>query len=93
MIAMFKIRLGTAPGMKKVAGIRVNDLFNNLDGDHSRSIGRIELLKYLKLQKVDLSASQVDDIFATFGTMEKLNEDGEIPYTSFVEVLTGRLTG
>ena len=89
---MFKIRLGTAPGMNRVAGVRVNDLFNNLDGDHSRAIGRTELIKYLKVQNVDLSASQVDDIFGTFGTMERLNEDGEIPYTSFVEVLTSRLT-
>ena len=92
MISLFKIKMGIAPGLKRLAGYRVTDLFNNLDADHSKAIGKEELSRFLKLQKVDLSPDQIDSVIQQFGENGHLNEDGDIPYDTFVSVLTGRLS-
>ena len=92
MISLFKIKMGSAPGLKRLAGFRVTDLFNNLDADQSKSIGKEELTKFLQLQKVDLSADQIDSVISQFGENDHLDDNGEIPYDTFVAVVTGRLT-
>ena len=92
MLSLFKIKMGAAPGLKRLAGHRVTDLFNNLDADNSKAIGKEELAKFLKLQKVDLSPDQIDSVMKQFGENGHLNEDGDIPYDTFVSVLSGRLS-
>ena len=72
--------------------ISSTDLFNNLDADKSKSIGKEELTKFLQLQKVDLSADQIDSVISQFGENDHLDDNGEIPYDTFVAVVTGRLT-
>ena len=51
MIGIFKIRMGQAKGMSgdsRRTGVRVTDLFNNLDADSSTGVGKSELTKYMK---------------------------------------------
>lgn len=91
MVSLFKIKMGTAPGLKRLQGHRITDLFTNLDKDKSKAIDKTELKKFLMLQRVDLSDEQVDEIMKTFHDNGHLNDDGEIPYETFISVLHGRL--
>ena len=84
--------MGIAPGLQRLAGHRVTDLFNNLDADDSKAIGKDELSKFLTMQKVDLTPVQIESIMQQFGENGHLNDDGDIPYETFVSVLTGRLS-
>ena len=95
MIGLFKIRMGQAKGLdadSRRTGARVTDLFMSLDRDQSRSIGKDELTKYMKTNRIDLNSSQIDAVIERFDEMGKLDEDGEIPYSDFVECLTGKLS-
>ena len=91
MVSIFKIKMGTAPGLKRLQGHRITDLFTSLDGDKSKAIDKEELRKFLELQRVDLSEEQVNDIYKTFADNGHLNEDDEIPYDTFISVLHVRL--
>ena len=95
MIGLFKIRMGQAKGLdadSRRTGARVTDLFMSLDRDQSKSIGKDELTKYMKTNRIDLNSFQIDQVIERFDEMGKLDEDGEIPYSEFVECLTGKLS-
>jgi Ca2+-binding EF-hand superfamily protein len=95
MIGMFKIQMGQAKGLdadSRRNGQRVSDLFNNLDVDASSAVGKSEITKYMKLNKMNLNDEQIDDIMKTFKEMGKINDDGEVPHDEFVGCLLSRLS-